>query len=270
MDTLLVVVIVVVLILAVIGAIAKGGGKTGEFRYQLRSNLLSNAERSFYGVLVQAVGSSGLVFTKVRVADVLTPIKALGRSDWQKAFNTISSKHFDFLICDPQTCALKLAVELDDSSHETAKAQRRDRFLNGACESAGLRLLRINAARSYSLTDLKRQIEEAVSPPSEPSSKAEYATKAQPEASQQLRPAEPAAKGMIIAPVALQDGSANPTNPTEDVTAPPCPKCSEPMLRRKAKAGANAGKEFWGCSAFPKCRGVANYGEKDSSLQISK
>ncbi|PTQ67076.1 nuclease-related domain-containing protein [Pseudomonas sp. GV071] len=33
-----------------------------------------------------------------------------------------------------------------------------------------------------------------------------------------------------------------------------CPKCGSALLIRTVKSGANAGKQFWGCSAFPKCR----------------
>ena len=39
--------------------------------------------------------------------------------------------------------------------------------------------------------------------------------------------------------------------------APACPKCSQRMVRRTAKKGANAGKDFWGCSDYPRCRGTA-------------
>ena len=35
-----------------------------------------------------------------------------------------------------------------------------------------------------------------------------------------------------------------------------CPRCSSPMVRRVAKAGAGAGSEFWGCTRFPACRGT--------------
>ena len=35
-----------------------------------------------------------------------------------------------------------------------------------------------------------------------------------------------------------------------------CPLCSKPMARRTAKRGANAGGEFWGCTAYPACRGT--------------
>lgn len=37
-----------------------------------------------------------------------------------------------------------------------------------------------------------------------------------------------------------------------------CPKCGAPMVRRKATKGPNAGNEFYGCSSFPKCRGIVS------------
>ena len=38
--------------------------------------------------------------------------------------------------------------------------------------------------------------------------------------------------------------------------APACPHCRKAMVMRVARTGANAGGSFWGCSAYPKCRGV--------------
>jgi restriction system protein len=49
-----------------------------------------------------------------------------------------------------------------------------------------------------------------------------------------------------------------PTFSAPPVTAPGCPQCNEPMVRRTARKGSNAGNEFWGCSTYPKCRGVRN------------
>ena len=37
---------------------------------------------------------------------------------------------------------------------------------------------------------------------------------------------------------------------------PVCPKCGGRMVQRTAKRGDNAGKAFWGCTKFPRCRGV--------------
>lgn len=33
-----------------------------------------------------------------------------------------------------------------------------------------------------------------------------------------------------------------------------CPRCRKKLILRTAKKGVNAGKQFWGCSGFPKCR----------------
>lgn len=58
--------------------------------------------------------------------------------------------------------------------------------------------------------------------------------------------------------------------------APRCPKCEQPMVRRTARRGANAGREFWGCSEFPRCRGIVSVqppvdapNETDASVEES-
>ncbi|MEY2428180.1 MAG: restriction system protein [Verrucomicrobiota bacterium] len=37
---------------------------------------------------------------------------------------------------------------------------------------------------------------------------------------------------------------------------PNCPRCGKPMALRTARKGAHAGSQFWGCSAYPACKGV--------------
>jgi four helix bundle suffix protein len=37
---------------------------------------------------------------------------------------------------------------------------------------------------------------------------------------------------------------------------PECPRCGQAMVLRTAKSGRNAGAQFWGCSAYPDCRGA--------------
>lgn len=45
---------------------------------------------------------------------------------------------------------------------------------------------------------------------------------------------------------------------TNSSGAPKCPKCGNEMVNRRALKGTNAGNSFWGCSTYPKCRGVLN------------
>lgn len=37
---------------------------------------------------------------------------------------------------------------------------------------------------------------------------------------------------------------------------PNCPKCGANMKKRLARQGRHTGKEFWGCSSFPRCKGT--------------
>lgn len=37
-----------------------------------------------------------------------------------------------------------------------------------------------------------------------------------------------------------------------------CPKCGVPMVKRMAKKGQNAGKAFYGCPNFPRCKEIAS------------
>ncbi len=37
---------------------------------------------------------------------------------------------------------------------------------------------------------------------------------------------------------------------------PACPACGKPMLQRTARKGARVGTRFWGCTAYPDCRGT--------------
>lgn len=47
------------------------------------------------------------------------------------------------------------------------------------------------------------------------------------------------------------------TPPPSAVVGPLCSACGSGMIERTAKRGANAGKKFWGCAAYPSCKGTA-------------
>lgn len=113
------------------------------------NNLFTPAELSFYHVLKQSVSDAYEVFGKVRIADVVQPKKSLSSKLWWIAFNRISSKHFDYVICDPETLSIVAVIELDDSSHLKGKTIKRDRFVNEVCRSANVKLIRFKAKKYH-------------------------------------------------------------------------------------------------------------------------
>lgn len=126
--------------------------------YEKHEALLSAAEIKFYTCLHQAAPEDCIVFSKVRIADVLKVRDAPDNSQRQSAFNKISAKHFDFVLCDRESLTVRSAIELDDKSHNTQKAKARDFLVNDACKSAELPLLRIRAARTYDVAQLRASI----------------------------------------------------------------------------------------------------------------
>ena len=148
----------IIIFLIIFLKIINSPGSTSSLPYELQGPLFSPAERSFLGVLKSILKNDVEVLGKVRVADILKPTKGLSRSDWQKAFNKISSKHFDFVLCNKDDLSVICVIELNDKSHNAKKRQERDAFLEKACEAATLPLVQIPAKAGYSLDEIKKQL----------------------------------------------------------------------------------------------------------------
>ena len=122
------------------------------YSYSLKKSVFTNNELVFYKELRNAA-SSYIILSKINMKDVLDA------KNNQSAFNAITQKHFDFLLCEPLSCKPILVIELDDSSHNTDKAKKRDSDKNSACKSAGLPILRVTNA-----TGLQEKIRNAIKP----------------------------------------------------------------------------------------------------------
>ena len=125
------------------------------FPYTKQTALFTAAERSFLGVLEQAVGDEYRVFGKVRLADVIKVSGVSGKAR-QAAFNRIQSKHLDFVVCAADDLSIKYAIELDDRSH--AKRKARDQFVDQAMAAARVPLYRFPAKVGYSIQEIRERL----------------------------------------------------------------------------------------------------------------
>ncbi len=126
--------------------------------YQKRASLLTQSELKFYQVLRDAVDGQWAIQAMVRMADLIQVCPETPKfQSWQ---NRIHAKHIDFLLCDHGTMEAKLAVELDDATHQRADRIARDRFVNQALSDAGLPLLRVDVKDGYDKGVLRKSIDE--------------------------------------------------------------------------------------------------------------
>jgi hypothetical protein len=166
MSLLLVLAVLVFAVFIILAALKnkQGTGSVG-FPYRATGTLFSPAERSFLGVLDQAVGSDHRVFGKVRVADIASVKSGLGNSARQGALNRIASKHFDFVVCRGSDLGVVCAVELNDRSHSSSRARARDDLLLNVCEAIGLPLMTVPARHSYSVQEVQAHFLGAIALP---------------------------------------------------------------------------------------------------------
>jgi len=162
-GTPLLIAVIFLAVLAITAAFLRrfaGESRTGGgHAYEAATALLSPAERSFFGVLHQAVGSDYHVFAKVRLADIVRPVRNPSRSGWQSAFNRIAGKHVDFVLCDSQRLDVVGVIELDDGTHQRFERGVRDGLVDSALADAGIPILRVPARQAYSPAQIREQVE---------------------------------------------------------------------------------------------------------------
>lgn len=122
------------------------------YPYQARP-LLTRREYSFYMLLRRETNQRGLLICpKVGLKDL---IGVSTRKNYMKHFRRIAQKHIDFVICDPSLRVI-FVIELDDSSHDTKDARKRDRFKDQALRAAGIPLKRIREFDEKTVRELFR------------------------------------------------------------------------------------------------------------------
>jgi len=125
--------------------------------YEKQEHLLTPSELKFYSALKEAVGDGYQIMCQVSLSQVIQT-RPMNPSERQTAFNRISSKVLDFVLCDPRNLAIIGGIELDDSSHKRNDRIARDQFLNKAMEEAGVPLLRFQTRSSYTTDQIAQKL----------------------------------------------------------------------------------------------------------------
>ena len=108
--------------------------------------LMTTNEKAQYRKLLQWASKHNLiVFSKVRLLDLITPRK--NQENYKGALWKIQAKHVDFVICD-QDIRIKVIVEINDGSHNRQDRTQRDSFVTDVLQACGYKVLMI-----YNITE---------------------------------------------------------------------------------------------------------------------
>jgi hypothetical protein len=143
------VIILAIGVLAVFAAIANKKGKSTNskigYNYTSKSPLSKN-EQVMYWKLIEALPGY-VVLAQVVLSSCVSAKGA--------AFNTIRGSSLDFVICN-KNLEVIAGIEIDDKSHSTPAAQKRDTTKNNAMEVAGIKLIRWPATPLPSIEEIQK------------------------------------------------------------------------------------------------------------------
>ena len=150
----------IVLMLAIVRGKFGGMKEKVKYQYKHKDFFLTRAEHECYDALVEAVGQEYRIFAQVHLP-TLVDSKVVGQN-WHGAFRHISEKSVDFVLCDKAYLSPKLAIELDDKSHERPERIERDEEVERILREAGVPLLRLENHGSFSPSDFSEKIKLAL------------------------------------------------------------------------------------------------------------
>ncbi|MBI2004792.1 DUF2726 domain-containing protein [Patescibacteria group bacterium] len=137
-------------------------GEKAQYQYRRKNFFLTRAEHECYDAFVEAVGAEYRIFAQVHLPTLVD--HTIRGQDWRAALAHINRKSVDFVLCDKAYLSPKLAIELDDKSHERPDRQERDREVERILREAGVPLLRLENHGNFNPSELAQQIKETLNP----------------------------------------------------------------------------------------------------------
>ena len=134
--------------------------------YTLGQALYSPEEAAFLAALDEAVGGDFRVFGKVRLSDLVTARRGVGKTALERASARLDPLRIDFLVCGRESANLVCACAL--AGGKPHKSRGPDKALARACDALGLPLVRVQVAKTYSPKALAEQIYTAIYAPKVP------------------------------------------------------------------------------------------------------
>jgi hypothetical protein len=122
------------------------------YRYS-RKSLMTENEQNMYWRLIETLPNH-VVLAQVEMSSCVG-------TEGLAAFNTISGKSFDFVVCD-KAMNILAAIEIDDKSHTQEPRVKADKTKSQALDMAGIKLIRWPAVPLPSRLEIVKALANAV------------------------------------------------------------------------------------------------------------
>ena len=132
------------------------------FPFVKRQALCTQKERKFLGCLVMAVGSDYLIFSKVRLADLVKINKGLKEKDKVRVYEKVSKDHVDFVLCHKHNTEIVCVIDLYDLAGETKVMKKRALYLDKLFKTIDVPFVRFPIMEKYPIRVVKESINRVI------------------------------------------------------------------------------------------------------------
>ena len=120
--------------------------------YEPKYLMTLNEKEQFKKIQTWAQQKGYIVFTKVRLLDLITPRK--NQDNFKGRLWKIQAKHVDFVICD-QSIKVKAIIEINDNSHKQEDRINRDNFVVEVLEACGYKVIQSYNIQEHELDQIQ-------------------------------------------------------------------------------------------------------------------
>ena len=157
--------IVLVMILIVVAIVAvKFSEDEVSFPFMRKTQLFSPVEHQFLDMNERAVGNEFRVMCRVRLTDVLSLRRNTNKKMAKSALIKATGKQLDYVLVSKTDMTPVLALDLVHNMGPEGHKTKRDFFVTGALDSAGIPHARIKARHGYKIEDIRACIEAKLVP----------------------------------------------------------------------------------------------------------
>ena len=206
---------------------------------QLRSQLLSPAQKNFFEYLVDSLSDDFFIFAKVAISDVVETSAIHSKGTSQLIYNRLNNRCFDFILCKKHDLSIFGIVELEnfDANKSDNDKAIREKLITDVCKSAHLRLFYFDLRQDYRGVDIRRLV---------------------------------TGKSSKTGDNGLASVTAQPTQFTIDDSSyaafargRSCPQCNGEVVTKVAVKGKRIGEKILMCRKYPYCDYRASISDED-------
>ena len=154
----LAIVLMMLLIIVAVGAM-KLHEPSLAFPFKKKGNLFTPVERTFLGLIDEAVGDEFRILCRVKMSDILTIRQNADKKTSKNATLRAGSKHLVFVLCSKVDMSPIIAIDLVHNSGKDGYKSQRDFYVSGALDAAHVPHVRIKVRSGYKVQDIRECIQ---------------------------------------------------------------------------------------------------------------